>query len=145
MKNIFAEKNRITVEVFADVDRNNDHTINFKEFVVSTWKYVVKGKSDLAGFAFDIFDTDNSEFLTEDEVVDLIAELYGTKHLEQDVAKLIRKMDKSHDGRINRKEFIIGCKNYPQLLYPAFSLQEALRTKVCGPKFWDQKAESAAR
>lgn len=46
--------------MFANIDHNDDGRINFREFVLSVWKYVVLGKHDIAGFAFDMYDTDNS-------------------------------------------------------------------------------------
>jgi Ca2+-binding EF-hand superfamily protein len=131
--------------VFADIDLNNDGHINFKEFVISIFKYVVKGKEDLSGFAFDMYDTDNSGSLTEDEVISMVAELYGTKNLEQGVHKMIAKMDKDKNFKISRKEFAAGVKSFPQILHPAFDIQSKMRTKICGEKFWDRKKKTAAR
>ena len=47
-------------------------------------------------------------------------------------------MDK--DGEhISLNEFGKANKNHPILLFPAFHVQEVMRTKVFGAKFWAQK------
>ena len=139
------EKNRITKEVFADIDRNDDGRITFREFVLSVWKYVVLGRQDLAGFAFDMYDTDNSGFLSEEEVINMVAELYGTKNLEDSVNKMIRKMDKDKNHHISRKEFAAGVRNFPQILHPAFDIQTKMRKKIIGDSFWAMKEKTGAR
>lgn len=140
-----SEKNRITKEVFADIDRNDDGRITFREFVLSVWKYVVLGRHDLAGFAFDMYDTDNSGFLSEEEVINMVAELYGTKNLEDSVNKMIRKMDKDKNHRISKKEFAAGVRNFPQILHPAFDIQTKMRKKIIGDSFWAMKEKTAPR
>ena len=75
----------------------------------------------------------------------LVSELYGNKKLDEGTHRMIAKMDKSKDHKIGRKEFQLGCKSFPQLLYPAFSIQSALRKYVVGESFWDEKSKSAAR
>ena len=139
------EKNRVSMEVFSDIDRNHDSKINFQEFVLSSWKYIAKGKKDLAEFAFDIYDTDNSEYLSEDEVINMVAELYGTKRLEDGTRKLIKKMDRDKNGRISRKEFVASCKIFPQLMHPAFDIQATMRRKIIGESFWVRKEKYAIR
>ena len=113
--------------------------------MLSIYKYVVRGRQDLASFAFDMYDTDNSGSLTEDEIINMIGELYGTKNLEQAVHKVIKQMDKDKNHKISRKEFVASVHRFPQILHPAFDIQTKMRKKIIGESFWAQKEKTAPR
>lgn len=75
----------------------------------------------------------------------MVAELYGTKNLEGSVRKMIRKMDKDKNHKITKKEFASSVRNFPQILHPAFDIQNKMRKKIIGDKFWDRKEKTAPR
>lgn len=139
------EKTRFTMEVFFEMDRDLNGSMDFQEFVMSVWRYATKRDVEIVEFAFDIFDTDNSGVLTEDELKDCIGEIYGKKGLNESTAKMLKKFDKSKDGKVSKVEFLNGCKQVPQLLYPAFSIQNAVRRNILGEGFWEEKTRNAAR
>lgn len=97
--------------------------IIFYQFALNVWNYCVKGKSSIAEFAFDIFDTDNNQSLNEDEIIDMVCTIYGDKNLEQHVFNTIKKMDKNKDNRISKKEFVQNAAAFPALLFPAYKMQ----------------------
>lgn len=71
------ERTVVSEEVFQDMDTSNDGSISFKEFTLLTWRFCTRGLDSIAEFAFDIYDTDNSEELTKDEIKEMIIESYG--------------------------------------------------------------------
>ena len=51
------ENDKIAKEIFSDMDRNGDGELNFREFVLCVWRYLVRTRESVAYFAFDMFDT----------------------------------------------------------------------------------------
>lgn len=127
---------KTTAEVFKELDENKDGMLTFEEFVVNVYKYLIKGPEDIASFAFDIFDKDDSGALSEDEIKALILDVYGKKKVDDSVIKMIKSMDRNKDKLISKQEFVKGAKMYPQMLYPAFAMQDVLRQNILGEGFW---------
>ena len=115
------------------------------QFTLYVWNYCVCGKAAIADFAFDIFDTDDSEELNESEAAAMVSAIYGGKKLDVQLQRLLKKIDKSRDGIISKKEFLMAAKQYPALLFPAYSMQACLRSAIGGTKFWEQKEMAADR
>eukprot|EP01041_Mallomonas_annulata_P001246 gene1246-2417_t len=134
---------KIAKEVFNDMDRNGDGDLNFREFVLCIWKYLMRTKESVALFAFDMFDTDNSGSLSREEISAMISFVYGTSDLNKHVQKIIQDIDCSGDGRISKQEFISSVKKFPALLFPAFEMQNILRANVLGDDFWERKGRTA--
>lgn len=139
------EETPLTKEVFLEIDRSDDNEINFREFVLNTWVYCVKGKTHIAEFAFDMFDTDNSQELDIDEIERLVHMIYGYKGDLVHLKNLCTKFDKNKDGKVTKAEFIKGADNFPAILGPAFSVQTHLRNFIGGESFWFDHMRSSDR
>jgi Ca2+-binding EF-hand superfamily protein len=88
IESLGVQRTVVSEEVFEDMDTSNDGTVSFKEFTLLTWRFCTRGLDSIAEFAFDIYDTDNSEQLTKPEIRELIIEAYGKiteKHNVSDV------------------------------------------------------------
>jgi hypothetical protein len=101
-------------------------------------------KGELASFAFDIYDTDDSNSLSVQEVKEMIESIHGDKGLTDQVKKALPKLNLSDaDSVISRTQFVTGAQQLPILLYPAFNLQTIMRQRICGEAFWKDKVERA--
>ena len=91
----------------------------------------------LQQFAFNMFDTDSSGYLEEDEVRQLVQAVYGRKYSDNvRVQNVLEKIDSNDDGMVDRVEFNEFCRKYPILMWPAFVVQQALRKHLGGEKWW---------
>jgi Ca2+-binding EF-hand superfamily protein len=79
----------------------------------------------IAGFAFDIFDTDDSNNMSKEEVESMINEIYKTVvgNKQAVVGNLLSRIELDHDNCISRSNFIKSCNNFPQILFPALHMQ----------------------
>ena len=48
-------------------------------------------------------------------------------------------MDNNKDGKVSFDEFVKYNRKFPSILFPAFSMQMKLRTKVLGVPFWEAR------
>ena len=55
--------------------------------------------------AFQKVDTDNSGFITSNEVEQLLYETYGYPALEEEVKMFMEDFDANHDGKVSYEEF----------------------------------------
>lgn len=76
--------------------------------------------------AFDIFDINDNGLLSEDEIKQMVAEIYGARGLHHDLQKIIQKLDRNKDGQISRQEFQSATTLFPALLFPAYEIQVIL-------------------
>eukprot|EP00639_Heterosigma_akashiwo_P029979 CAMPEP_0194665440 /NCGR_PEP_ID=MMETSP0295-20121207/2101_1 /TAXON_ID=39354 /ORGANISM="Heterosigma akashiwo, Strain CCMP2393" /LENGTH=262 /DNA_ID=CAMNT_0039547459 /DNA_START=151 /DNA_END=935 /DNA_ORIENTATION=+ len=123
--------------VFGLFDDDNSGEVDFTEFVTSLWNFCSYSLNNLAVFAFSLFDVDGSNRLDMSEVRDLVSAVYGDRVKDNArVERVLNSLDADGDGEITIQEFILYNKQYPLLLWPAYSIQNHLRLKVLGEKFW---------
>mmetsp|Transcript_6926 Transcript_6926/g.9287 ORF Transcript_6926/g.9287 Transcript_6926/m.9287 type:complete len:267 (+) Transcript_6926:63-863(+) len=128
-------KTDFTSHVFSIMDEDSNGKLDFTEFAVSIWNYCTYNMSALVRFAFRLFDSDDSGFLDFSEVEDLVKIVYGSS-LDNRVERLLQTLDINGDGIVTLEEFLVINRQFPLLLFPAFKMQNILRTKVLGEKFW---------
>lgn len=75
-----------------------------------------------------MYDTDNSQALSNDEIRRMVGDCYGRRNLNDQLKQIMKKMDTSRDGLITKEEFVRTAKAYPALLFPAYSMQVATRS-----------------
>lgn len=63
--------------VFAMFDEDGSGQIDFREFVLTLWNYCTLSKASLIVFAFDLYDSDGTGYLTMDEIELMLVDLYG--------------------------------------------------------------------
>ena len=136
-KSPFAER------CFRMIDSNGSGTIDFTEFIMSVWNYCTFDMPSLIHFAFNFYDVGNSGMLTMDEAKGLIKEVYGEDAFEKnkELQQEISEVDMDKDGNISFEEFKDWVVRSPVILYPAFHMQQNIRKKVLGKKFWQKKRD----
>ena len=111
---------------------------DFREFTVSVWNYCTFELKALVKFAFSLFDLDGSGWLDQEELEELVKEVYGDGFNNNvRVQRIVDKIDENGDGKISFGEFQSFNKQYPALLFPAFEMQQNLRRRVHGSDFWE--------
>ncbi|KAK7500811.1 hypothetical protein BaRGS_00008055 [Batillaria attramentaria] len=94
------------IEIFDDLDRNDDDQITLDEFMGELGKIDMKDKTDAElRRAFQEIDADGSGYITLDELKAKLAE----EGIDPDGACL--DLDVSGDGKVNFEEFLDGLRN----------------------------------
>eukprot|EP00602_Paraphysomonas_sp_CaronLab_P006684 CAMPEP_0185034454 /NCGR_PEP_ID=MMETSP1103-20130426/24373_1 /TAXON_ID=36769 /ORGANISM="Paraphysomonas bandaiensis, Strain Caron Lab Isolate" /LENGTH=243 /DNA_ID=CAMNT_0027571121 /DNA_START=186 /DNA_END=917 /DNA_ORIENTATION=- len=132
------EKTPLAIEIFSEMDRSNDGHITFREFTLSIWKYCSRGPDSIWDFAFDIYDTDDSNELTREEIQEMIVEAFGKTSSKHDVGEIMSKFDNDRNSKISRKEFKKILKAHPKLLKPALAFQKKLKDLIGDEEFWKE-------
>ncbi len=57
------------------------------------------------------------------------------------IARIMDLIDGNNDGKISFSEFEAFNRRYPQLLFPAFQLQQKLRESVRGKRYWHREVQ----
>jgi hypothetical protein len=57
------------------------------------------------------------------------------------IARIMELIDGNDDGKISFSEFEAFNRRYPQLLFPAFQLQQKLRESVRGKRYWHREMQ----
>ncbi|KAJ4981554.1 hypothetical protein NE237_032391 [Protea cynaroides] len=98
----------------ADVDGNG--TIDYIEFITATMHRHRLERDEHLYKAFQFFDTDNSGFITRDELETAMKE-YGMGD-EASIREIIQEVDSDNDGRINYEEFCTMMRSGMQEHHP---------------------------
>jgi hypothetical protein len=69
-------------------------------------------------------------------VLTLAVDIYGKASGETRARQVLDILDADHSGSISRREFIDYIDKYPMLLFPAFRMQQCIRSKLMGTAFW---------
>ena len=126
--------------VFSMFDQGKSGTMDFREFVVGVWNFCTYQLDTFIEFAFHVYDLDSSGQLEMEELRDLIEEVYGSMMANNvRVQRILDAIDSDGDGVISSAEFADFNRRYPALLFPAFSMQNELRRRCFGEKFWQKE------
>ena len=140
------EQTIFTDKVFLIFDEDGSGEIDFREFVLACWNFASYDMKALQHFAFNMFDTDSSGYMEEDEVRQLVQEVYGRKYSDNvRVQGVLEKIDSDGDGRVSKTEFDEFCRKYPILMWPAFVVQQALRKHLGGDKWWRTQQDQRSK
>jgi len=146
----FYEYFRLQESVFATtafnvMDSDGSGQMDFQEFVLSVWNYLTFSAMGIIEFAFTLYDTDQSMYMDRDEVHKLVSDVYnkgdqtGTGNkLEPRVENILTKLDSDGDGKISLQEFTKFNQGHPLLLFPAYGIQQTLRSAILGISFWER-------
>merc|ERR1719198_1947920 len=94
-------------------------------------------------FCFQVFDTDKSGYIDEEELKNLVRMLH-VAGVVVNIKKALYQYDKDQDGQISYDEFEHMCNIYPKLLFPAYRIQESIRKYTLGEKwYFDQTRKSS--
>ena len=110
------------------------------EFTVGLYNLCIMTSDLLCAYVFDMYQVRNDGNLYKAQVVTLVTE---TTSVAAAVPKLVddlfKKIDKDHDGHISKNELVKLSQDAGSVLLPMFRVQEMLRTKCMGTKFWDEE------
>ena len=83
-----------------DVDASGE--IDYQEFIASTLSAAKFNSEENIARAFAYFDTDNSGYITVDELKKVIKE----NNVDVDATNFLDEVDKNNDGRVDYDEFL---------------------------------------
>ena len=127
--------------LFELVDIDNNGTLDFSEFVQTLSTYCMFGREDVLKYCFFVFDKDKNGYIEQDELHALIEMLWANKP-NSNCKIAMEKFDTNKDGKIDFAEFNSMNTQYPQLLFPAYRMQENMMENTLGMVWWKKKKES---
>jgi serine/threonine-protein phosphatase 2B regulatory subunit len=113
----------IAERMFNLFDFDESDTINMKEFMVSISNYAADFKTeDKIKFAFQIFDVDNSNHLSRDELQNILKANYMAPSVDENIKRkanaVFNSADIDNSGDISLEEFVVVANKFPSLLFP---------------------------
>jgi calcium-dependent protein kinase len=87
--------------LFRALDKGRHDEVHYSEFLAAMVCTQIEITDELLTETFKRFDKDNSGYITEDNLQDVLGDTYPGV----DVTSLIREADSTHDGRISYQEF----------------------------------------
>ena len=136
------ESTELTRRAFSIFDEDDSGTIDFCEFVVSTWNFCTMDDKRMTTFTFKLFDVDDSRFLDREEIQFMVTEACEQEKFSARRKRLIlaEAIPKGARGVITLDEFRTFAAKHPVVNKPAMRLQAKLRRFVLGEEWWlDQK------
>eukprot|EP00747_Dinoflagellata_sp_TGD_P080653 gnl/TRDRNA2_/TRDRNA2_160988_c1_seq1.p1 gnl/TRDRNA2_/TRDRNA2_160988_c1~~gnl/TRDRNA2_/TRDRNA2_160988_c1_seq1.p1 ORF type:complete len:566 (+),score=162.35 gnl/TRDRNA2_/TRDRNA2_160988_c1_seq1:76-1773(+) len=110
LKKVLEEKFHIsdaqTREIFNAMDTNHDEEIHYSDFLAAMLSSRIAVHDDLLKKTFKRFDTDNSGYITKENLKDILGEAFTEAEAEQ----LLKEADANGDGQLSYQEFIAYCR-----------------------------------
>lgn len=101
----FEPKREEVRKILVDMNKENAEFLTFDDFVtIISRKYTEKDVMDEIRKAFQLFDDDNTGFITIKNLK-RVAEKLGEKFKDEDLQEMIEEADKDGDGAISLEEF----------------------------------------
>jgi len=123
-------------EMFRVYDADKDGTIDFREFLVGLGaSQHSNSEGEKLKLAFQMFDADNSGYITNAEMHALVRAIYKAQaygKYDEKVADTVgglmfQQLDKNRDNKITLNEFVEGAQKDP-------SIARLLQMDLCGKK-----------
>ena len=95
-------KKKRAIDIFREIDFNNDGSINFSEFLTVNLQKEKLLNEDMLRKAFNLFDIDGNGYITIDELKET---LNLNLNNQLDWKDLVGEVDKDGDNQINFEEF----------------------------------------
>ena len=129
--------------IFELIDIDNSGTLDFSEFVTAVGTFCMFGKIDVLKFCFYIFDKDKNGYIEEDELHCLIDVLQGDGGGYSNTKQaILGAFDGDGDGKMSFPEFVQLHGKYPQMLHPAFRIQDSIMQRTMGNSWWATKKDT---
>jgi Ca2+-binding EF-hand superfamily protein len=132
------KRNKFSDRMFSMIDEDESGQLGFKEFCVGIWNFCTYGDEALCKFAFDLFDIDQGGTLDFDEIDALIRMMFNSDTADEFIMEQIRNQDANNDNQICLAEYLKVVRDHPEVMYPAFHVQEVVRKAMFGTKYWSK-------
>ena len=109
---------------------NSTPTMDVGATLKATAVFCMLSSSDLLKFIFAWYDTKGYGVIDNKLFLDLMA-LFHPRHRDDVVVRALKEVDLPVDGKMPFNKFESDCKKFPNLLYPAFRVQEKVRLFCC--------------
>ena len=129
-QNIFGDS------IFELIDVDNSGTLDYSEFVAACGHFCMLGKREILQFCFYIFDKDKNGYIEEDELQALVDVLQGVDSYSNTKQAMLGAFDADGDGKMDFNEFCALNKKFPQMLHPAFRIQDSIAQNTLGTYFF---------
>ncbi|GBG33043.1 Calmodulin-like protein [Hondaea fermentalgiana] len=124
--------------LFELVDIDCSGTLDFSEFVQTIATYALFARVDILKFCFFVFDKDKNGYIDSDELHALVEMLHGNNPTSN-CRTALANFDTNSDGKIDFEEFQAMNVRFPQLLHPAFRMQQNMMINTLGEQWWNGK------
>mmetsp|Transcript_40343 Transcript_40343/g.84407 ORF Transcript_40343/g.84407 Transcript_40343/m.84407 type:complete len:505 (-) Transcript_40343:57-1571(-) len=118
--------------------KNNAPVMNIGATLKATAVFCMLSSSDLMKFIFAWYDAKGYGVIDNQLFLDLMA-MFHPRHRDDVVVRAMKEVDLPVGGKMPFDKFESDCKKFPHLLYPAFRVQEKMRQRFFGPRWWKQK------
>jgi len=145
-------QNNLATRCFRVLERAKCHRLEFPAFVLFCVNACANSETSLNNFAFSTY-SHGKGFLTAEEVFSICEDAYNLNNVYKTSivqnskvfkrAKLKKKIaslcTRGSDGlpSITYENFLVFTKQNSLFLFPAFKLQQSIRSRVCGAPFWN--------
>jgi len=124
--------------------------LNFPEFALFLCFFLTLNEAGLGQYLYKVLtDDDYNATLTAKEkesgiyFAKQIKLLFGSQGSGSsgwaNAEKILKQMDSNNNGKISKNEFEMACHKNKSLVFPIFSYQLDLKTKIVGAAFWNSK------
>jgi Ca2+-binding EF-hand superfamily protein len=135
---LHVKRNKFSDRMFSMIDEDDSGQLGFKEFFVGIWNFCTYSDAALCKFAFDLFDIDQGGTLDFDEIDALIRMMFNAETADEFIMDQIRAQDVNGDNQISLEEYLKVVRDHPEVMYPAFHVQEVVRKAMFGTKYWSR-------
>ena len=137
----FQQSHSYIDKCFQYFDTTGSGTIDFLEFAIAVWNICSMEVDALSNFAFDLFDVDlpHGE-LSFPDIERMMIELFGEDGIKSGTGKVamddITLYAEERGGRLKSADFTIYTHRHQMILFPIFTIQNAIQRRVMGNRFW---------
>jgi Ca2+-binding EF-hand superfamily protein len=121
-------------------DSNKSPMFNLGSTLKAVAVFCMLSSADLIKFIFSCYDIKGYGFIDRAAFYDLL-ELFHPRHRDDRVHSALKEIEIPTDGTLLFAAFEDISKRFPHLLYPAFRVQETLRQKFLGVRWWKRKLD----
>lgn len=139
---ILGEMNDSILSLYASflfdlVPKKDESHLEFAEFVVGVYDFVMLNDEQLTRFVFRMLDQDQDEFISLKDVLTFV-----TKKVDKELVfpiNLFVAMEKVElDLHTSCDRFLEMRNEFQEIIFPAFQLQNKLKIVIMGREFWEK-------
>lgn len=126
------------------VDVDDPDWLTYGEFLQAVSTFCCFEEMEVLKFCFFLFDREKHGYIMQDALVFYIDALHDHQQLSANIRHGLENIQFHEDGRFDFMEFVELNKNYPQVVYPAFRLQQKMMMYTMGEAWWKNKKAALA-